>query len=178
VLQNGKYVIQGIEFGIDKRIPIGLKITDNVIVKFDLADVVNFDTNQDVFIYDSMDDSYHNLKTESYSVSLNTGVYDNRFQITFRGFNLSSNSRTIHNFVITQINTRQILTISNPNSVDLKSVTLYDISGKVIFEQKALGRKSLLEFPTGNLNEGVYIVKIEPVDDYIVTQKIIVENQK
>ena len=178
VLQNAKYVIQGIEFGMDKRVPLGLKVTDDVIVKFDLADVVNFDNNQDVFIYDSMDGSYHNLKTESYSVPLTTGVYNNRFQITFLGFDLSSNSNALHNFSITQNNSKQLLSISNPNLVDLKSVTLYDISGKVIFEQKALGMKSLLEFPTGSLSEGIYIVKVEPSEGYIVTQKIMVKNQK
>ena len=178
VIQNGKYVIQGIEFDSNKRLPLGVKITDSTTVKFNLADEIKFDTNQDVFIYDALDNSYHNLKQADYSVLLDTGVYDNRFELTFKDAALSTNNAIKNNFVIVQNNTNQLLSISNPNLVDLKSVMLYDVLGKLIFDKSDLGAKSIYEFPTTSLSEGIYIVKLKTNDGQIFNQKIIVENKK
>ena len=147
-------------------------------MKFNLADEIKFDTNQDVFIYDALDNSYHNLKQADYSVLLDTGVYDNRFELTFKDAALSTNNAIKNNFVIVQNNTNQLLSISNPNLVDLKSVMLYDVLGKLIFDKSDLGAKSIYEFPTTSLSEGIYIVKLKTNDGQIFNQKIIVENKK
>lgn len=178
VIQNGKYVIQGIEFDSNKRLPLGVKITDSTTVKFNLADEIKFDNNQDVFIYDALDNSYHNLKQADYSVLLDTGIYDNRFELTFKDSALSTNNTIKNNFVIVQNNSNQLLSISNPNLVDLKSVMLYDVLGKLIFDKSDLGTKNTYEFPTTTLSEGIYIVKLKTNEGQIVNQKIIVENKK
>ena len=178
VIQNGKYVIQGIEFDLNKRLPIGVKISDSTAVRFSLADEINFDLNQDVFIYDSLDNSYHNLKKGDYSVILNTGIYNQRFELTFKESDLSINSNGKNNFMIVQNNLNQTLSIANRNLIDLKSVMLYDVIGKLIFDKVDLGIKSIYEFPTTSLSDGIYIVKLKTNDGQIVNQKIIVENQK
>lgn len=176
VIQNGKYVIQGIEFDSNKRLPLGVKITDNTTVRFSLANEINFDFNQDVFIYDSLDNSYHNLKEGDYSVILNTGVYNQRFELTFKGTDLTINSSVKNNLAIEENNLNQTLSISNPNLIDLKSVMLYDLIGKLIFDKVDLGTKNIYEFPTNFLSDGIYIVKLKTNDGQIVNQKIIVKN--
>ena len=176
VIQNGKYVIQGIEFDSNKRLSLGVKITDNTTVRFSLANEINFDFNQDVFIYDSLDNSYHNLKEGDYSVILNTGVYNQRFELTFKGTDLTINSSVKNNLAIEENNLNQTLSISNPNLIDLKSVMLYDLIGKLIFDKVDLGTKNIYEFPTNFLSDGIYIVKLKTNDGQIVNQKIIVKN--
>ena len=37
--------------------------------------------------------------------------------------------------------------------------------------------KSSFEIPTSSLSEGVYLVELEPVEEPIITQKIIVKSQ-
>ncbi|WP_264522347.1 T9SS type A sorting domain-containing protein [Flavobacterium sp. N1994] len=177
VLQNGKYVIQGIEFDTNKRLPLGLKITDNTTVKFDLADEINFDSNQDVFIYDSLDNSYHNLKTDGYSVTLSTGVYNDRFQLTFKSEALSVIHPIKDNVIVFQDNANQQMVISNPNLLDIKTVVLYDISGKQLFEKTNLQSKSSYEFSTSSFSDGVYLVKIQSSDGQSFGQKIIVSSK-
>ena len=176
-LDNDRYVIEGVSFDIDKRIPVGIKAT-NATFKFSLLEIVNFDVNQDVFIYDALDGSYHNLKIEAYQVNLETGIYNSRFEITFKDSALNTATNTIESLVVVQNNTNQLLSISNPNLKEIKTVQLYDISGKLILNKETLETKTNYEFATNALSEAVYIVKIATKNNEIYNQKIIVERTK
>ena len=68
------------------------------------------------------------------------------------------------------------MTVSNPNLLDLKSVSLFDITGKLLFTKINLGAKSTYEFSTASLSEGVYLIKIQSADGRNIGQKIIVSN--
>ena len=176
-LDNDRYVIEGVSFDIDKRIPVGIKAT-NATFKFSILEIVNFDVNQDVFIYDALDGSYHNLKIEAYQVNLETGIYNSRFEITFKDSALNTATNTIESLVVVQNNTNQLLSISNPNLKEIKTVQLYDISGKLILNKETLETKTDYEFATNALSEAVYIVKIATKNNEIYNQKIIVERTK
>ena len=176
-LDNDRYVIEGVSFDIDKRIPVGIKAT-NATFKFSILEIVNFDVNQDVFIYDALDGSYHNLKIEAYQVNLETGIYNSRFEITFKDSALNTTTNTIESLVVIQNNTNQLLSISNPNLKEIKTVQLYDISGKLILNKETLETKTDYEFATNALSEAVYIVKIATKNNEIYNHKIIVERTK
>ncbi|NNT72000.1 T9SS type A sorting domain-containing protein [Flavobacterium sp. IMCC34852] len=175
-LDNDKYVIQGLSFDIEKRIPVGIKATDNATFKFDASMVVNFDESQSIFMYDAQDNSYHDIKNSTYEVVLSTGVYNNRFEITFKDSNLDSQDNIKSDLVIFQNNTSQTLTVSNPNSLDLKSVKLFDIAGKQIFDKQRLGVRNSYEFSTSGMAEAVYLVEVVTNDNRKMAQKIIVSN--
>lgn len=176
-LDNDRFVIEGVAFDVNKRIPLGVKSTDGTF-KFSILEVVNFDTNQDVFIYDAADGSYHNLKIADYEVTLSSGVYNSRFELTFKDSALGIPSDVKDNFIIVQNNTNQLLSISNPNLLELKSVQLFDISGKLILNKEKLETNNNYEFATNALSEAVYIVKITTVNNEALSQKIIVERTK
>ena len=175
-LDNNKYVIQGVNFDINKRIPIGIKSTDNASFEFDASTIVNFDPSQDVYIYDSQEGTYHDIKNDTYIVILPTGIYNNRFEITFKNDALSISNPIKENVVVFQNNTNQLLTVSNPNLLDLKSVTLFDISGKKIFSHLNLGSNSSYAFSTAALSDGVYLAKIQCSAGKNKVQKIIVSS--
>lgn len=175
-LDNSRYVIQGVAFDINKRIPVGIKSTDNAAFKFDASMVVNFDESQSIFMYDAQDNSYHDIKNNTYEVVLSTGVYNNRFEITFKDANLNSQTDIKSDLVIFQNNTSQTLTVSNPNSLDLKSVKLFDLTGKQIFDKQTLGVQNSYEFSTSGMAEAVYLVEIVTNDNRKMAQKIIVSN--
>jgi len=175
-LDNNKYVIQGVNFDINKRIPIGIKSTDNASFEFDASTIVNFDTSQDIYLYDRQEGTYHDIKNDTYIVILPTGIYNNRFEITFKNDALSASNPIRENLVVFQNNTNQLLTVSNPNLLDLKSVTLFDISGKKIFSHLNLGTNSSYAFSTAALSDGVYLAKIQCSDGKNKVQKIIVSS--
>jgi hypothetical protein len=79
---------------------------------------------------------------------------------------------------IFQNNTIKSLVISNPNLIDLKSVSLYDLTGKRIFEKKNLGSQEKHEFSTSSIAEAVYLVELITSDNKKLTQKIIVSQSK
>jgi hypothetical protein len=175
-LDNNKYIIQGVNFDINKRIPIGIKSTNNGSFEFDASTIVNFDPSQDIYIYDSQEGTYYDIKNDTYIVILPTGIYNNRFEITFKNDALSASNPIKEYIVVFQNNTNQLLTISNPNLLDLKSVTLFDISGKKIFSHLNLGSNSSYAFSTAALSDGVYLAKIQCSAGKNKVQKIIVSS--
>jgi hypothetical protein len=178
-LENDKYVIQGIKFDINKRISIGIKSTDNATFKFDGSTIVNFDTNQNIYMYDNLDGSYHDIKNNTYEVMLPTGVYNNRFEITFQNVvvNLSTAENSIPNLVVLHNNAAQMLTISNPNLIELKSVKLYDLHGKLILNEQKLTTQENYQFSTNGLSQAVYLAEVFTNDNRKTTQKIIISSK-
>lgn len=176
-LDNDKYVIQGVAFDVDKRIPIGIKSTDNATFKFDASLISNFDESQPIYLYDAQDNTYHDIKNSTYEVVLSTGVYNNRFEITFKESALNNDDIVKSGFVIFQNNPSQMLTIANPNLVELKSVSLYDLTGKQIFGKQKLNAETSYQFPTNGLSEAVYLVEVITKDNRKIAQKVIISKQ-
>ncbi len=176
-LENNRYVIQGVAYDVNKRLPIGIKSTNNSTFKFDASLVSNFDESQPIFMYDAQDGIYHDIRNSTYEVVLATGIYNNRFEITFRDWALNNEEDIKSSFDIFQNNTSQTLTVSNPNLIDVKSVTLYDIAGKQIFAKKTLGAQNDYQFSTSGLAGAVYLVEVVTNDNRKLAQKIIISNQ-
>ncbi|HLA55896.1 MAG TPA: T9SS type A sorting domain-containing protein [Flavobacterium sp.] len=160
VLDNAKYVIEGTNFDIGKRIPIGVKSANNSTFRFYVPEVVNFDENQQIYIFDANDSSYHNIKTGNFDITLEAGVYNNRFEITFTDAALGIPNITDDNFAVIQDNASQMLEISNPKGIEIKSCSLYDMAGKLIFTNAKLGSDDHYNFSTSGISEGIYIAKI------------------
>jgi hypothetical protein len=175
VLNQDKYVIQGTNFNVEKRIPVGIKATNSTLFQFDASLVSNFDEAQNIYMYDAFDGSYHDIKNGTYEVNLPTGIYHNRFEITFTDHSLGNTDDEIKSdFMIVQNNTSQMLTVSNPKEISLKSVTLYDLTGKKIFDQQKLGAEQNYNFATNGLADAVYLVEVLTSENKKMAQKIII----
>lgn len=177
-LDNKKYVIEGIPFAVDQRIKLGVKSNPNTPFNFKLSHIVNFNQNQDVFLYDALTQTYHDIKNGNYHVILPGGTINDRFEITFVANALSTVVNLEENLAIFQNNDVQKLRIENANLIDIQSVTLFDLSGKTIFYQNKLAIENQYEFSTLGLSEGIYIVKLVTSDNQSISHKIIVKNTK
>jgi hypothetical protein len=177
-LNNVPFVISTLPFDIDKRIPISFKIGEQATIKVFVGGIINFDGSNEVYLYDDLTGVYHDIKNDFYEVLLPVGVYDNRFQITFKNTALAISNTIKDSFSIVQNNNNQLLSISNPNAIEVKSVVLYDVLGKLIFDKADLGVKSMYEFSTLSLSEGIYIVKLKTIDGQTLNQKIVIKKQK
>jgi len=177
-LDNGEYIIQGVPFDVNKRIKIGVKSGANVPFSFKLSHVINFDQNQDVYIYDGLTQTYHDIKNGVYNVVLPGGTINNRFEITFTASALNTVVNIEENFGVYQNNDFQSLTIQNPKMLDVRSISLFDITGKVIFAKEKLQTENEYKFPTSNLSDGVYIVNLVTTDNQKLSHKIIIKNSK
>ena len=175
-LDNNRYVIEGINFDLAKRIPLGVRATDNAAFKFHILAIENFDENQNIYLYDGLDGTYHDIKNDTYTVTLPTGTYNNRFEITFLNPTLHVDNTIQNNFVILQNNANQMVTVFNPNLLEVKSVSLYDLTGKRIFSKGKLGVQERYQFATHGLADSVYLVELLTNDNRKEVQKIVILN--
>ena len=174
-LDNSRYVIEGIPFDVNKRIKLGVKSSPNVNFTFKLSHIINFNQNQDVYIFDALTQTYHNIKNGDYSVVLPGGVINNRFEITFTTSALNSQNITASQISVFHNNSTQNIIIQNPNLIDLQYITVFDISGKLIFEKRILNTQLEYQFSTSYLSEGVYVVNLKGINELGVSEKIIIK---
>jgi type IX secretion system substrate protein len=176
LIDDNPYAIQGIAFEINKRIDIGVKASSNHPITFYISEIINFDPEQPIYLYDALDNSYHDIRSEMYVADLLTGVYNERFQITFTNSNLGIPATTTTAIIIAQDNKQHILHISYPESSDFNTVNLYDISGRLILNVVNPITEQLSTISTSGLSDGVYIVKLLDSGRAVKTQKIIILN--
>ncbi|WP_300568099.1 T9SS sorting signal type C domain-containing protein [Flavobacterium sp.] len=177
-LNNTEYLHSATNFSIDKKFPVGFKNNTPATFRIQVADFVNFDGANQVFLHDKVTGVYHDIKNGEYELSLPVGVVNDRFEITFQEESLSTSENLNDAFTVYQNNVSSNLTIKNPKSITIKSCTLYDISGKTIFSKLNLGSNAVYEFPTSALAEGVYIVKLIAEDNQEIAKKVSIFNKK
>lgn len=176
LLNDNDYVISVIQFDENKRLPVSFKSASDSTFKIKVSDIINFNQVNNVYLYDNVTGLYHDIKNSEYEFSLPTGTYKNRFEITFRNDALSVSNPIKESVIALQNNVRQVVTILNPNLLNIKSVTLFDISGKLLFNYVNLGLGSSYEFSTASFSDGVYLVKIQSGGGQSIGQKIIVSS--
>lgn len=177
LIENGKYVIQGVNFDPSKRIPLTVKVTTNATFKFYVPEVVNFNSSETIYLYDGLDSSYHDIKNGTYQVTVSPGTYSDRFKITFTNQTLGTPDETIkNNFFINQDNVNHNLKASNPNHLAIKSFKLYDMLGRVVLSKKDLGSDPDYVFSTSTMSQGVYIAEFLTANNEKLTQKVFISN--
>ena len=98
--------------------------------------------------------------------------------MTFQGNQLENIENIKNDFVIVQNNTTEMLTVSNPNLLNVRSVTLFDLTGKRIFEKEKFAIQEIYQFSTNGLSEAVYLVELLTADNRKIGQKIMISNNK
>lgn len=186
--RNGRmepYVINGTNFNKYKRIPLTVKLHKESTVEVFIAEEIN-KRYQHAYLYDYENNTFRPLAHLDGDRNINrlrlpAGTYEDRFFIVFDDSPIMPKPETIQEFkadvLVFQNNPVQQLEIRNPQGYDIKSVNLFDITGKLIFSEKNLGEKVHHSFPTSNLSDGVYIVKMITSTDMHVDYKVIVMNK-
>lgn len=172
-----QYVIDVIEFGINKKIPLGFKNNATTNFKLTLKEMVNFETPE-VYVHDKINDTYTDIVNGLFEVNLPAGTNNDQYEITFTNSTLAVNNNAASNFTVFQNNDKELLNIANPNNIEINNVVLYDVVGKVIFDKKETSSKSTYQYSTSTYSDGVYIVKIISKDNKEFSQKVIISNTK
>lgn len=179
--QERNLIIQGVGyFNENKRHPISIKVNQTGIVEIVLDEVENFDANRKVFIFDSVTGLYHNIKTQPFSIKLFTGVYDDRFFLTFNNRNSSdaaaiaktnSKDEVTENALIDvkYVITNEVLKITNEDqNITVNQVYLYNLVGQQVNVWDVRNEtQNNIQIPMASNSTGVYIVKIETTNGTI-----------
>jgi len=182
------YVINAVNYDENKQIPINFKLNKTTEIKLLIAEEVK-KPYEKIFLYDRQDNSFRRIGTRltfPFSLTLDAGHYDNRFFIVFKKAEYRNNSSTasiedqekiIASVAMFQNNPQKQLEISNPEGHTIKSAIVYDMNGKMVIQKQNLGTNSSYSFYTGNLSDGVYLVKLTTKDDITIDYKAIVHNK-
>ncbi|MEM5564915.1 T9SS type A sorting domain-containing protein [Psychroserpens sp. AS72] len=171
------YVIQAHAFDIEKRIPVVIKAENQQPIEFSIFDVQNFDTSQPIYVHDIENEIYVDLREQNYNINLPAGNFTNRFEITFQtSETLDVNEITDEDFQVFQNTKNSELTVLNPNSLDIKSVTLFDVSGKLVLDSENLGTENEFRFSTKSFSQGVYVATVTVDNNQAISKKVVIKN--
>jgi hypothetical protein len=182
------YVINSVNYEGNKQIPISFVANNATQIRLQVVEEVK-KPYEHAYLFDSQENTYKELTNSTLAgvtLSLPAGTYDNRFFIVFRNPNLKrdipeneieAKDVVLANVNFFQNNPVQQLEVSNPEGYTIKSAMVYDMNGKLVIQEKNLGAKNKYSFYTGNLSDGVYLVKLTTTEDVSIDSKVIVHNK-
>jgi hypothetical protein len=172
------FVIQAHNFDVDLKIPLVVDIEGQQPLSFGIYDIQNFSNEQGIFIHDLETDTYVNLKNQNYHINIQPGHYTDRFEIVFATNSaLSTSDLEAQTLSINQFNNTNQLVVLNPKNLEVNTIEVYDVSGKLLLQNSYTEVSHRYELSTSNLSDGVYIVNVlSKSNNAIKSQKIIVKN--
>ncbi len=176
VIDNTEYVIDVIDFDINKRIPIGFKNATPANFRIKVGEIINFEGTENVYLHDKTSDIYYDIVNGEYEMNLAAGVNNTQYEITFVNATLNIPIITSDSFEVIQNNVAQTLTVMNPNLIGVKSIRLYDITGKLIFNKANIGTKEKYTFSTSGISDAIYVLKVITNNNQNFGKKISVYN--
>ena len=174
--EDKELVIKSIKYSEDTKIPLGLKTNrDNTSFEVKIFDLRAIPENISIYIYDKLNDSYTDLRNTTFSINLDEGMHNERFEITFsKQSTLSTDVYNISDFKIFENVKRSQLEIINTNRLEMHNVKLYDVSGKVVLEKTIFNTARKITIPTKSLSSGMYVVSLKLSDNQTLSKKIII----
>lgn len=171
-------VIQGEGyFDMESSFPIGVKTDREGTIKFMIDDIENFETNQPIFVYDDETKLYHNIRNETFEITLPIGEFHNRFSLRFKDKTLGTNEQIKNENDITILHSqnRNSLVINNKLlDTTVQEVTLFNILGQAVVMWKIENQgQENIQLPIKKVSSGVYIVKIK-TSAGVLSKKIII----
>ena len=172
---TNEYVASAVQFDINKKVPVGFRCSAQTNFKVQVKEVLNgFDPNQAVYMHDKVTGIYYDIKSGIFDMTLPAGDNKTRFEITFKNTDdtLPTPDEASNMFVVVQNNEQGMLTIQNSLLKDITSLSLYDVTGKLVLSKLNLGSAASYQFSTASLSDGVYVVTATTADNVNVSKKI------
>lgn len=176
---NQPLFIQGVgAFANTNTYPLGVKSNQNGMMSIALVSTENFDNTHSIYIYDSLNDSYHNLKNGSFTADIEAGTFNERFALRF--FQQSTlgvgETQPIQDVNLSYLNASKSILIEGLSAISATStVSLLSMTGQNlgIWEIKADSIATSSTIPVSNLATGNYVLRLQ-ADNRTVVKKIAV----
>ena len=171
MVANKKLSIQGrgLPFVVTDTIPLGYKSTINGIFTIALSDFDGLFETQNIYLEDTVTGEIHDLKNSSYTFSTESGTFEGRFVLRFTIGALGVPIFTENTVVVYK---NEMGLSINSGSIPMKSVAIYDVTGRLITSQKEL-YATQTRFTTLPLTNQVLLVQITSETGVKVTKKVV-----
>jgi hypothetical protein len=180
-IDRSEYGLSSQPYAIDARIPIGISVdatrTTPISIEFEIAQMENFNP-PNVYIYDAQTNLYHDVTNSNHTMMLPGGHYVDRFFVTFTNRTLSAPViEAFADVTAYQNNAAMELTVFNPQAVELKSIDIYDLAGRLVTSSNPSEVLPNYTFDTSSYSQGIYIVKMVNIEDQQKSVKVSVSNR-
>lgn len=185
IIADDRYVIQGVgAFDNMKYYPLGMFLSNSGEVKIALNSLENFDTPIDVYVFDSVLNTFTSINDSNYVKSLSNGDYLNRFYITFTNDSdainistkysaLSMDDHDINKTSLNYITNTKELLIKTNSTTNLSEVSLYDVLGKKLFNVQNIN-SGTIKIPLSNLKtSSPFVVSLFTEDGKHINKQIV-----
>jgi hypothetical protein len=189
IIDDDRYVIQGVgQFDTSKYYPFGMFLSNSGEIEIALTKLENFDTPIDVFIYDSVLNTFTSINDSRNIKTLSNGNYLDRFYITFTdnsnliaiasGSNnaLSISENEIHNTTLNYLNGSKELLVKTNTTLNLKSAKVYDVLGKKLIDIQNIKSDYIKISLSGINTNSTLIVSLTTADGKVLNKRIITAN--
>jgi hypothetical protein len=186
-IDGGNYVIQGVgAFDALKTYPLNVNITNAGSIRIALTGLENFNTEIDVFVYDSLLDTYTKINSNDFEIVLESDIYVNRFFVSFSSDDalsttddnaLSITDNDEASVKINYLTASSEIYIKSAALMDIEKVHLINIIGQTImsWNKKEFSNQAVeIRIPVVNIPEGTYIIKVETYNA-ILNKKVILK---
>jgi hypothetical protein len=157
--------------------PLQIKTSLEGNIDIALDSTEHFDPEQDIYIYDSVTQTYHDLKSGVFTVSLPVGTLNDRFSLRFMQSTLGTDDHELnHQIKVAYTQADRTLNIRNNTSdVTATSVLLYNMIGQRLatFDVENQDQMNIM-IPVNNYSAGTYIVQIKTTNGDL-SEKIILQ---
>ncbi len=163
LFEDRQYVIQAFApITLDKEIDLYFKSSGNLTYSLDIAELVNIDPSQDIYLRDTRENIYWDLRQGPYNFSAFAGVDKDRFDIVFKpGPTLSVGDTTIEGALIYADNELDKLYIKGLTE-DINKLTITNLLGQTVKSYSDIEHQKASDGITINyLSSGIYIINIE-----------------
>ncbi|MDX6747470.1 T9SS type A sorting domain-containing protein [Polaribacter sp. PL03] len=172
---DSKYVIAGVE-NVSTSLEIPFEITMNykgtIVLKIDDLNRIT----ENMFVKDKLENRTYSITDNQVALQLNKGEHKDRFAIVFKEGKVLATDDVNNPVLENQISIfldkeSNELVINNRNSLNIESVTLFNILGQKAKSWNTIASKIENRLKVTNLSDAVYIVNIK-TEKGIISKKI------
>lgn len=181
-LEDKKLQIQGVgTFKTEAIYPITVKASVTGKVEFMIDALENFNNSQAIFIHDNLDNSYHNIRSNTYTVRIPAGETTSRFSLRFvnpASHNPGHGNQKINEEMTAYYNTnnQSVQVNSLVPGTEINEITLFTVQGQKIktFNTEKQNAQSI-SLEGLDLATGIYIVQIKTSNAKMHSEKILIQ---
>ena len=152
-------------------VPLGYMTTQAGTFEIAIDHFDPFFADKDIFLEDTNDGSFHNLKVNNFSFSTAIGTFDSRFRLHYEDTSLSNddfvgNENSV--YVFTQDNQPKIVS----TKATISSVVVYDMLGRVVLSKNKINASEVVLSELATNNQAL-IIKTTLENNVTVAKKFI-----
>jgi hypothetical protein len=159
----------------DEIIQLGFSTKINVatLYKLSIGQLEgDFLTNTPIYLKDNLLNKTHNLSVSDYTFTSEVGEFNARFEILFSANSLATEAAILDSKslkIVALENDRVQFNVAD--NLSIKTIRIYDLLGRQLYNLK--GNSNSETYNLSNLNDAIYIAKVELSNGAILTKKAV-----